>query len=103
MRAAQRREAELHELIAAGGIKAIHASRWHCQIGPMHLWLASGRWLNAETGATWQNQSNVAARIVRAILLNPAAVTAERVRREGFEVAGATAKKSIRPLWAQLH
>lgn len=50
MRAAQRREAELHELIAAGGIKAIHASRWHCQIGPMHLWLASGRWLNAETG-----------------------------------------------------
>jgi len=56
VRAAQRREAELKELIAELGVKVIRLNRWHYQIGPLHLWLAVGRWLNEETG--WRGKIN---------------------------------------------
>lgn len=50
MRAPQRREAELKKLVETSGVEVIHLSRWHYCIGPLHLWLAVGRWQNEETG-----------------------------------------------------
>jgi hypothetical protein len=56
MRAAQRREAELKKLVETSGVQVIHLSRWHYRIGPVHLWLAVGRWLNEDTG--WRGKIN---------------------------------------------
>ena len=49
MSAVQRREAELKGL-ESEGIGVVHLSRWHCHIGSIHLWLATGRWMNETTG-----------------------------------------------------
>jgi hypothetical protein len=48
MRAAERREAELEKL-AAQGIRVTRLSRWHYQVGPIHFWVATGRWTNEAT------------------------------------------------------
>ena len=49
-------EAELKKLVETGGVQVIHLSRWHYRIGPVHLWLAVGRWLNEDTG--WRGKIN---------------------------------------------
>jgi hypothetical protein len=50
MTATQRREAELRAL-ESEGVRVLHLSRWHCRIGSIHLWLATGRWMNEVTNA----------------------------------------------------
>jgi hypothetical protein len=56
MKVAQKRELELKRLVETRGIEIIRLSRWHYRIGPIHLWLAVGRWANEETG--WHGKIN---------------------------------------------
>jgi hypothetical protein len=48
--AVQRRETEL-SVLESEGVRVVHLSRWHCRMGSVHLWLATGRWMNEATSA----------------------------------------------------
>jgi hypothetical protein len=47
--ASKRRLRELRELMSEG-IYVAYINRWHVQIGPLHIWIAAGRWMNDATG-----------------------------------------------------
>jgi hypothetical protein len=44
----ERRIAELRTLKSVG-FPIEFVNRWHVEVGPLHIWIASGRWQNAET------------------------------------------------------
>jgi hypothetical protein len=47
--ASKRRLRELCELMSEG-IYVAYINPWQVQIGPLHIWIAAGRWMNDATG-----------------------------------------------------
>ena len=47
--ASKRRLRELSDLMSEG-IYVAYINRWQVQIGPLHIWIAAGRWMNDATG-----------------------------------------------------
>jgi len=49
MAAGDRRNRDLHQL-AGQGCPVVFVTRWRARIGPLSIWLYSGRWWNEATG-----------------------------------------------------
>jgi hypothetical protein len=47
--ATKRRLREVCELISEG-VHVEYVNNWQVRIGPLHIWVASGRWMNTGTG-----------------------------------------------------
>ena len=50
MTALQRRKVEL-DTLEHQGVEVERLSRWHCRVGPIHLYLSTGRWMNERSNA----------------------------------------------------
>lgn len=61
--ARERREKELADL-AAEGVTVIRVNPWHFRVGSLHVWIASGRWLDEDTG----NRGRLYGVSIRAVL-----------------------------------